>query len=151
MRTCHVIVCGWQLIQVVVNFEALVAYEYIITISQEVKLIWWRKWTCATWIFMANRYLMIAIMVLDVSHISTEVRVYVSRWSSRLTVYRGTFNSRGIIMCAPRLPLRIAHFSCTNRVILGDTLVIAQYITFAGRYYILFESLSLLLKLISGS
>ncbi|THG94966.1 hypothetical protein EW026_g6602 [Hermanssonia centrifuga] len=45
---------------------ALVAYEYLLSIDQEVALIWRRKWTGATWLFATNRYLLIANVVVAV-------------------------------------------------------------------------------------
>ncbi|THG97755.1 hypothetical protein EW026_g4307 [Hermanssonia centrifuga] len=45
---------------------ALTAYEYVITIKQEVNMVWRRKWILTTWIFMANRYLLIGNMLLAV-------------------------------------------------------------------------------------
>lgn len=44
---------------------ALVAYEYMITIRQEVETMWMRKWTAATWLFLVNRYLMITYTVIQ--------------------------------------------------------------------------------------
>ncbi|THG99114.1 hypothetical protein EW026_g3159 [Hermanssonia centrifuga] len=46
---------------------ALTVYEYIITLQREVTWIWLRKWTLATWIFLANRYLTIAAVIIVVS------------------------------------------------------------------------------------
>ncbi|THG95253.1 hypothetical protein EW026_g6366 [Hermanssonia centrifuga] len=46
---------------------ALVAYEYIITLEQERTMIWHRKWTLATWLFMINRYLLIGFIILSVA------------------------------------------------------------------------------------
>ncbi|PSR79351.1 hypothetical protein PHLCEN_2v7073 [Hermanssonia centrifuga] len=45
---------------------ALVAYEYVLTINQEIAMIWRRRWTLVTWLFMANRYLMIVLIIWDV-------------------------------------------------------------------------------------
>ncbi|PSR75261.1 hypothetical protein PHLCEN_2v9227 [Hermanssonia centrifuga] len=48
------------------NFmTTLAAYEYIITFNQEVTMIWRRKWSIVTWIFMANRYLMMSSAIWD--------------------------------------------------------------------------------------
>ncbi|THG94807.1 hypothetical protein EW026_g6731 [Hermanssonia centrifuga] len=46
---------------------ALVAYEHIITLEQERTMIWHRKWTLATWLFIANRYLLIGFIILSVA------------------------------------------------------------------------------------
>ncbi|KAJ3536623.1 hypothetical protein NM688_g6811 [Phlebia brevispora] len=39
---------------------ALVCYEFIITYEHEYKFLWKRKWTAATWLFIANRYMLLA-------------------------------------------------------------------------------------------
>ncbi|PSR71107.1 hypothetical protein PHLCEN_2v12953 [Hermanssonia centrifuga] len=49
------------------SLAASVAYEYILTINQEVVTVWQRKWTVVTWVFMANRYLMIVVAILNVA------------------------------------------------------------------------------------
>ncbi|THG97991.1 hypothetical protein EW026_g4107 [Hermanssonia centrifuga] len=51
---------------------ALVVYEYIITVQQEVMMVWLRKWTLATWLFMINRYLMIAVVIWQVSPVTAQ-------------------------------------------------------------------------------
>ena len=38
-------------------FPALIMYEYLITLSDEVKLFWLERKTVATFFFLANRYL----------------------------------------------------------------------------------------------
>ena len=38
---------------------ALVFYEYVITLQEEVETIWRRRWNAATVLFMVNRYLMV--------------------------------------------------------------------------------------------
>ncbi|THG98104.1 hypothetical protein EW026_g4045 [Hermanssonia centrifuga] len=38
---------------------ALVVYEYLITINQEISLVWRRKWSLSVWVFIANRYLLL--------------------------------------------------------------------------------------------
>ncbi|KAJ3536879.1 hypothetical protein NM688_g6776 [Phlebia brevispora] len=44
-------------------FSALtvVAYEYVITLRHEYEFVWRRKWTGATWLFLANRYTLLAV------------------------------------------------------------------------------------------
>ncbi|THG94529.1 hypothetical protein EW026_g6961 [Hermanssonia centrifuga] len=49
------------------SMAALVTYEYILTMNQEVAMIWKRKWTFATWLFIMNRYIMIALAIWDIS------------------------------------------------------------------------------------
>ena len=61
----------WYLVrtQVVVVYMkpliALVVYDYILTISQEATVVWRRKWTGATVIFLSNRYLLLASIILQ--------------------------------------------------------------------------------------
>ncbi|GJE96173.1 hypothetical protein PsYK624_123660 [Phanerochaete sordida] len=44
---------------------ALVVYEYLLTFQDEIRMIWRRKWTGATALFVANRYLLIASIILQ--------------------------------------------------------------------------------------
>ncbi len=53
---------------------ALAAYEYILTVNQEVAMIWRRKWTLVTWLFVTNRYIMIAVIIWGVSPDTAQVR-----------------------------------------------------------------------------
>ncbi|THH00332.1 hypothetical protein EW026_g2162 [Hermanssonia centrifuga] len=48
---------------------ALVTYEYILTARQEVTMIWQRKWTLVTWLFIANRYIMVVETILAITAI----------------------------------------------------------------------------------
>ncbi|THH00540.1 hypothetical protein EW026_g2019 [Hermanssonia centrifuga] len=43
---------------------AVITYEYVVTFGQEVEAMWLRKWTGATWLFLVNRYMMIAGAVI---------------------------------------------------------------------------------------
>ncbi|PSS32238.1 hypothetical protein PHLCEN_2v2007 [Hermanssonia centrifuga] len=52
---------------IIYSMTALVAYEYIITLEQEMAVVWHRKWTLATWLFITNRYLLIGFTVLSVA------------------------------------------------------------------------------------
>ncbi|KAJ3556414.1 hypothetical protein NM688_g2043 [Phlebia brevispora] len=54
---------------------AIVCYEFIITFRHEYELVWQKKWTGATWMFLANRYLMLASVIIDKSPYSA--RFYV--------------------------------------------------------------------------
>lgn len=40
-------------------FVALAGYEYVLTWREEQILVWQRKWTMSTWLFLANRYLLL--------------------------------------------------------------------------------------------
>ncbi|KAJ3558448.1 hypothetical protein NM688_g925 [Phlebia brevispora] len=45
----------------------LFVYESLITFEHEIGIVWQRKWTPATWLFLANRYLMLASLVTQVA------------------------------------------------------------------------------------
>lgn len=40
-------------------FVALAGYEYVLTWREEQTLVWHRKWTMSTWLFLANHYLLL--------------------------------------------------------------------------------------------
>lgn len=42
---------------------ALVCFEHLITLKYEIDFLWRRKWTATTWIFIFNRYLLLANVV----------------------------------------------------------------------------------------
>ena len=48
----------------------------MITIDQEVNMVWKKKWTAATWLFMTNRYLLVSVMVLANVHATAQTSVY---------------------------------------------------------------------------
>lgn len=52
---------------------ALATYEYLVTFNQERTMIWRRKWSMVTWIFMANRYLLMSSTIWDVAPSTAEV------------------------------------------------------------------------------
>ena len=58
--------CNYPCLQAGGFISAVLVYEYIITFDQERLAIWKRKYTFATWLFVANRYLAIlyGIMLL---------------------------------------------------------------------------------------
>ena len=53
---------------------ALAAFEYLITIDRERDMIWRRKLTPLTWLFLLNRYIMFVIAVLQVISRTAQVR-----------------------------------------------------------------------------
>ncbi|THG98181.1 hypothetical protein EW026_g3951 [Hermanssonia centrifuga] len=57
------------------SMTALAAYEYILTVNQEVAMIWRRKWSLVTWLFVTNRYIMIAVIIWGVSPDTAQVDV----------------------------------------------------------------------------
>ncbi|KAF7800342.1 hypothetical protein EIP86_011592 [Pleurotus ostreatoroseus] len=60
---------------IVTGLVALVAFDYVITIDQEVNMVWKKKWTAATWLFMTNRYLLVSVMVLANVHATAQTSV----------------------------------------------------------------------------
>ncbi|KAJ3553075.1 hypothetical protein NM688_g3812 [Phlebia brevispora] len=44
---------------------ALAAYEHVITLESEYEFVWRRKWTVATWLFIANRYTLLACVIFQ--------------------------------------------------------------------------------------
>ncbi len=46
---------------------AFIFYEYIITFTEEVELFWRRGSSGATFLFMTNRYLVLAINIVSIS------------------------------------------------------------------------------------
>lgn len=58
---------------------ALVLYDYIITLKHEVDLLWRKKWSIAAWIFVLNRYLLLAYAVSTVTPWGPQVSISFSR------------------------------------------------------------------------
>ncbi|THG94501.1 hypothetical protein EW026_g6979 [Hermanssonia centrifuga] len=58
------------------SMAALAAYEYIITLRQEVTIVSQRKWTLATWLLMANRYLLIGFIIWTAAPYTSSYVVY---------------------------------------------------------------------------
>ena len=44
---------------------ALVGYDYVITWKHEYEFIWRRRWMAATWLFIINRYTLLASVILQ--------------------------------------------------------------------------------------
>ncbi len=99
-------------------------------------MIWRRKWTLVTWIFLANRYILIALTIWGISPYTAQVGFlplfqfnYIDEkldWvveASYVYLARGTrtFNLRSAFDC-----------SCFPVIILGDVLRSAQNVVFAG-------------------
>ena len=48
-------------------FEIVLAfYDCILTLPDELSLVWRRKWTGSTWLFVANRIFMLALAVYNI-------------------------------------------------------------------------------------
>lgn len=50
---------------------ALYIYEWLVTLDEEVKYIWTRKWALSTWIFAVNRYVPLAVIIVTLSPSAT--------------------------------------------------------------------------------
>ncbi|KAJ3550510.1 hypothetical protein NM688_g5064 [Phlebia brevispora] len=51
----------------------LVCHEFIITFEYEYEFLWRRKWTAATWLFIVNRYLLLASIIPQATPVSMKV------------------------------------------------------------------------------
>ncbi|KAJ3553409.1 hypothetical protein NM688_g3628 [Phlebia brevispora] len=51
----------------------IVCYEFIATFRYECELVWTRKWTGATWLFLVNRYSMLVTVIVEISPSSAEM------------------------------------------------------------------------------
>ncbi|THH01988.1 hypothetical protein EW026_g819 [Hermanssonia centrifuga] len=65
---------------IVISMIILVIYDYAITLYREVTWIWLRKWTFATWIFLANRYLTITAVLFVATRPTAQRYVPKSRY-----------------------------------------------------------------------
>ncbi|THH00340.1 hypothetical protein EW026_g2176 [Hermanssonia centrifuga] len=92
---------------------ALVVYEYIITLRQEITMIWQWKWTLVTWLFMANRYLLIGVTL----------------WSASPST-----SSKWVINCPSILAAKcnFSGTSCAPGQVMGELLLILQNGVFAA-------------------
>ena len=56
---------------------ALLAYDYILTIQDEWSLLCRRKWTGSTWIFIVNRIVILAFLLIQIAPFNAQVSVTV--------------------------------------------------------------------------
>ncbi|KAJ3551552.1 hypothetical protein NM688_g4638 [Phlebia brevispora] len=97
---------------------AFVSYEYLITLRHEYEFLRMRKWTAATWLFLANRYLMLIVMIVQV--LPTSAGTYVCRPS--LLTFEGVLIDLPLAIPAVFSALRV--FALLNRAYLTAGLVI---------------------------
>ncbi|KAJ3551549.1 hypothetical protein NM688_g4635 [Phlebia brevispora] len=50
-----------------------VCYEFVITLEYEFEFLWQRQWTAATWLFIANRYLLLAATIPQATPFSAQM------------------------------------------------------------------------------
>ncbi|KAJ3540512.1 hypothetical protein NM688_g6218 [Phlebia brevispora] len=67
--------------------ERSLAYEFIITLPSEYDFVWRRKWTGATWLFLANRYALLAVIVEATVPFSYQLPVLILAVFSALRVF----------------------------------------------------------------
>ncbi len=118
-RFAHIVYCAMLV---------LVIYDYAITLYREVTWIWLRKWTFATWIFLANRYLTITAVLFVATRPTAQVRIlwFCGKKPTDTTIARGTSPSHD--MKSPNNPSQ----SCDGWWITIGALESAQYFIFAG-------------------
>ncbi|KAJ3557931.1 hypothetical protein NM688_g1207 [Phlebia brevispora] len=52
---------------------ALASYEHMITFRHECEFLWRRRWTAGTWLFIANRYTLLASIIAQVVPFSSQI------------------------------------------------------------------------------
>lgn len=67
-------------ISLLILYTALVFYEYVLTSRDEARLVWQRKWTASTLLFLVNRYSMIINTVNVVVPYTSKVCVHIHGW-----------------------------------------------------------------------
>ncbi|KAI0769531.1 hypothetical protein BC629DRAFT_1533884 [Irpex lacteus] len=92
---------------VTVSACVLFLYESLSTLSQEVDVIWRRKWTMSTWLYAATRYVTVAEQVVNLLP-ATSITVSLFQQKLCLSVRRCRNYRRGMIMypltCQYRIP-----------------------------------------------
>ncbi|THG97199.1 hypothetical protein EW026_g4752 [Hermanssonia centrifuga] len=63
------------LVNVIITYSMTMVYEYLITLNDEITMIWRRTWTVVTWLFMTNRYLMIVSTIWAAVPATAKVRL----------------------------------------------------------------------------
>ncbi|KAJ3546093.1 hypothetical protein NM688_g5552 [Phlebia brevispora] len=111
----------------------VVCYEFLITIQYEYDFVWHRKWSAGTWLFLANRYLILAFMIITASPVSPQVRAFQRRpiefYSCKLWLqvcYNSSLNT--FIGVFIELPL----FIMTVYALLDRAYVIAAFVFLLG-------------------
>ncbi|KAJ3553448.1 hypothetical protein NM688_g3608 [Phlebia brevispora] len=58
---------------VVFSALTMISYEYAVTFRYEVEFIWRRRWSTSTWLFLANRYLLVANVIIQAAPFSAQM------------------------------------------------------------------------------
>lgn len=111
-------------------------YEYLITLDQEVTLFWRRKWTGATVLFFATRYLgLLSFTILSAAtYAPLSVKVRTSSFLySEIVLMVGPQEVRSSV-CSSRLNTHrtCCTFSCTPLTYVQAYFSVSQYIAWAG-------------------
>ena len=85
----HLLQSGWQLRDLCHNWcaclslnsfadpdggiTALTAYEFLLTVRDEWRLIWRRKWTGSNWLFVINHYTMLIAAICNAAPVTAQV------------------------------------------------------------------------------
>ena len=72
---------------------ALAVYEYILTVKDEITLIWMRKWSVVTCLFVLNRYVMVASAIVGVAPFTATVSSVLKEESLVHTLMRGNLQT----------------------------------------------------------
>ena len=124
--------------------QALLFYEYLITIRRELDAIWARKQTGASLIFLANRYIALTIAITAFIPIrSHQVRRPISAWSRYLP---NTIQHPWVLPSEEVMYITTAEISrlinsddsCLAINWLGSILPLVQYTLFACRLSVLY-------------
>lgn len=102
---------------------ALVAYEYVITLDQEISTVWSRKRTASSALLLSIRWVMVLNQVVSYIPASSKVCDSWPRWLMR----------SGLIL---RLLQRsVKSFACTARLSDGDTVIAVQQLSWYFKFW----------------
>ncbi len=99
-------------------------------------MVWHRKWTLATWLFIVNQYLLIVVTIWSAAPYTSAVSAFQLlsaddyAWLTLLVEVNKKNCPRQFLL----LDLGVVGFSCAPGKIMGGILIVLQYIVFAGGY-----------------
>ena len=110
------------------------AFEWLITLEQEVEQIWaTRRWTISTWIFAGNRYSVLLFLVLELVPVPNRpVRAswYRLLHASSLTCFTEVLG----LHFTERLLVALTIHRCVSALILSDICVLVEYLALACQF-----------------
>ena len=79
--------------------SALIGFEHLVTLGEEINTVWLRKWTLPTWLFFINRYTMVYIAVISLCGGTRQVMSFGAniRVAIRFDHYHGVGLSLGVL------------------------------------------------------